>query len=41
MLDSDADPARLVSLLHYNGMPLNPGFVVTRVLEEIAKGQAA
>jgi 2-oxoglutarate ferredoxin oxidoreductase subunit alpha len=41
MLDSDADPARLVSLLHYSGMPMNPGFVVTRILEEIAKGQAA
>lgn len=41
MLDLDANPAKLVSLLHYNGMPLNPGFVVKRVLEEIAKGRAA
>ena len=41
MLDIDADPAKLVSLLHYNGMPLNPGFVVDKVLEEIAKGRAA
>jgi 2-oxoglutarate ferredoxin oxidoreductase subunit alpha len=41
MLDAEADPARLVSLLHYNGMPLNAGFVVRRVLEERAKGQAA
>ena len=41
MLDIDADPAKLVSLLHYNGMPLNPGFVVEKVLEEIAKGRAA
>jgi 2-oxoglutarate ferredoxin oxidoreductase subunit alpha len=41
MLDAAADPARLVSLLHYNGMPLNAGFVVKRVLEERAKGQAA
>jgi 2-oxoglutarate ferredoxin oxidoreductase subunit alpha len=41
MLDADADPAKLVSLLHYNGMPLNPGFVVQGVLDEIAKGQAA
>jgi 2-oxoglutarate ferredoxin oxidoreductase subunit alpha len=41
MFDSDADPARLKSLLHYSGMPLNAGFVVTRVLEEIAKGRAA
>jgi len=41
ILDSDADPSKLVSLLHYDGMPLNAGFVVRRVLEEIAKGQAA
>ncbi len=41
MLDSDADPSKLISLLHYDGMPLNAGFVVRRVLEEIAKGQAA
>ncbi|MGI9271172.1 MAG: 2-oxoacid:acceptor oxidoreductase subunit alpha [Woeseiaceae bacterium] len=41
MLDIDADPSKLVSVLHYNGMPLNAGFVVDRVLEEIAKGQAA
>jgi 2-oxoglutarate ferredoxin oxidoreductase subunit alpha len=41
MLDCDADPAKLVSLLHYNGLPLNAGFVVNRVLEERAKGQAA
>jgi 2-oxoglutarate ferredoxin oxidoreductase subunit alpha len=41
MLDSGADPARLVSLLHYNGMPLNAGFVVDEVLAEIAKGRAA
>jgi len=41
LLDSDADPASLVSLLHYNGMPLNAGFVVERVLEEQSKGKAA
>ena len=41
MLDSEADPAKLVPVLHYNGLPLNAGFVVTRVLEERAKGQAA
>ena len=39
--DIGADQAKLVSLLHYNGMPINSGFVVDRVLEEIAKGQAA
>ena len=41
MLDIDADQRKLVSLLHYNGMPLNAGFVVSRVLEEVAKGRAA
>ena len=41
LLDLDADPSKLVSLLHYNGMPLNAGFVVERVLEEVAKGRAA
>ena len=41
MLDIDADPTKLVSLLHYNGMPINAGFVVDRVLEEVAKGCAA
>ena len=41
MLDLDVDPAKLVPLLHYNGMPLNAGFVVEKVLEEIAKGRAA
>lgn len=41
LLDIDADPTKLVPLLHYNGMPLNPGFVVDRVLEEVAKGRAA
>ncbi|MDJ0699895.1 MAG: 2-oxoacid:acceptor oxidoreductase subunit alpha [Woeseiaceae bacterium] len=41
MLDVDADPKKLVSLLHYDGMPINAGFVVDAVLEEIAKGRAA
>jgi 2-oxoglutarate ferredoxin oxidoreductase subunit alpha len=41
MLDTGADPTKLVPLLHYNGMPLSAGFVVDRVLEEVAKGRAA
>lgn len=41
LLDLDADPAKLVPLLHYDGMPLNAGFVVDKVLEEVAKGRAA
>ena len=41
LVDGEADPAKLVSLLHYNGMPLNAGFVVEKVLEELSKGRAA
>ena len=39
--DIEADPAKLVPLLHYNGVPLNAGFVVEKVLENISKGRAA
>lgn len=39
--DIDADQRKLVSLLHYDGMPINAGFVVDGVLNEIAKGRAA
>jgi 2-oxoglutarate ferredoxin oxidoreductase subunit alpha len=41
MLDIDADPKKLVSMLHYNGLPISADFVVDRVLEETAKGEAA
>ena len=41
MLDIEANPDKLVSLLHYNGMPLNAGFVVESVLKEMAKARAA
>ena len=39
--DINADQNKLVPVLHYDGMPLNAGFVVDKVLDEIAKGQAA
>jgi len=39
--DIEADQTKLVPLLHYDGMPINSGFVVDGVLEEIAKGRAA
>ncbi len=39
--DIEADQQKLVSLLHYNGMPINAGFVVEKVLGEIARGRAA
>jgi 2-oxoglutarate ferredoxin oxidoreductase subunit alpha len=41
MLDIDADPTKLVSMLHYNGLPISADFVINRVLEEAAKGEAA
>jgi 2-oxoglutarate ferredoxin oxidoreductase subunit alpha len=41
MLDIDADPDKLVSMLHYNGLPISADFVVDRIEEEIAKGRAA
>ena len=39
--DIEADQEKLVPLLHYDGMPINAGFVVDGILEEIAKGRAA
>ncbi|MBT8081586.1 MAG: 2-oxoacid:acceptor oxidoreductase subunit alpha [Gammaproteobacteria bacterium] len=39
--DIEADQGKLVPLLHYNGMPINAGFVVEGVLAEIKKGRAA
>jgi 2-oxoglutarate ferredoxin oxidoreductase subunit alpha len=41
MLDIDANPAKLTSVLHYKGLPISADFVINRVLEEAAKGQAA
>ena len=41
MLDIDADPKKLISMLHYNGLPIGADFVIERVLEEVAKGRAA
>jgi 2-oxoglutarate ferredoxin oxidoreductase subunit alpha len=41
MLDANASPEKLVSMLHYDGMPVCASFVIDRVLEEDAKGQAA
>ncbi len=41
MLDSDAEPGKLVSILHYDGLPLDAGFVVNSVLDEQSRGRAA
>ena len=40
-LDIQADPDKLISMLHYDGMPLSAEFVIERVVEEHAKGRAA
>ena len=41
MLDSEADPQKLVSLLHYHGTPIDAGFVIEGVRAETSKGRAA
>ena len=41
ILDVEADPKKLVSMLHYDGMPINAEFVFDKVEEEVAKGRAA
>lgn len=41
ILDIGADQNKLVSVLHYDGMPLNASFVVEKIGEEMAKGKAA
>ncbi len=41
ILDAEADPKKLVSMLHYDGMPINAEFVIDRIEEEVAKGRAA
>ena len=41
ILDANANPEKLVSMLHYNGMPVNADFIIERVVEEVARGRAA
>ena len=41
MLDIDIQAEKLISMLHYNGLPISADFVVERVLEETVKGRAA
>jgi 2-oxoglutarate ferredoxin oxidoreductase subunit alpha len=41
ILDAEADPKKIVSMLHYDGMPMNAEFVVEKVEKEVAKGRAA
>jgi 2-oxoglutarate ferredoxin oxidoreductase subunit alpha len=41
ILDLETAPAKLVPLLHYDGVPIDAGFVIDKVLEEISKGRAA
>ncbi|MFQ5982214.1 MAG: 2-oxoacid:acceptor oxidoreductase subunit alpha [Woeseiaceae bacterium] len=41
ILDAEADPEKLVPMLHYDGMPINAEFVIEKIEEEVAKGRAA
>ena len=41
ILDIEADQEKLVSMLHYDGMPINAQFIIQKVEEEVAKGLAA
>jgi len=41
ILDLEINPARLVPVLHYNGMPIHARFVTESIVAEMAKGQAA
>ncbi len=41
ILDAEVHPEKLISMLHYDGMPINAEFVVEKVDEEVAKGRAA
>ena len=41
ILDAEADSEKLVSMLHYDGMPINAAFVIDEIEEKVAKGRAA
>ena len=41
MLDVDADPAKLVSVLHYDGMPITAGNIVKPIVRHVREGRAA
>ncbi|WP_405232616.1 2-oxoacid:acceptor oxidoreductase subunit alpha [Lentisalinibacter salinarum] len=41
ILDAGIDQKKLVPVLHYNGMPMNAGFVVDRIREDREKNEAA
>jgi 2-oxoglutarate ferredoxin oxidoreductase subunit alpha len=41
ILDIEAEASKLIPVLHYKGLPVSADFVARRVLEEIARGQAA
>jgi 2-oxoglutarate ferredoxin oxidoreductase subunit alpha len=41
ILDLEIDPARLIPVLHYDGVPINAKFVSDRIVAEMVKGRAA
>jgi 2-oxoglutarate ferredoxin oxidoreductase subunit alpha len=41
ILDAEVDADKLVSVLHYDGMPIDAEFIIEKIEEEVAKGRAA
>ncbi len=41
MLDVDADPAKLVSVLHYDGMPITAASIIEPIARHVREGRAA
>ena len=41
VLETDVDPRKLIPVLHYNGLPINAGFITDRINQDMARGRAA
>ena len=41
LMETEVDRKKLVSILHYNGLPISADFIVQSVEDETAKGRAA
>jgi 2-oxoglutarate ferredoxin oxidoreductase subunit alpha len=39
ILETRVDPAKLVPVLHYNGMPITSGFIVDEISQDMAEGE--
>jgi hypothetical protein len=40
-LETRVEKAKLESILHYNGLPINAGFIVSAIEQRLARGEAA